>query len=108
MGLLLLAALLPAAAPPSKDRVPNIEALKTRNPPTTAMIKLRRKEARKQKKRFRLRQTWVPLGRISPHLQNAVLAAEDDRFYRHEGVEWGLTQKALLEQVKTRKKGRGA
>ena len=31
---------------------------------------------------------WVPLGRIAPTLQEAVIAAEDRRFRRHGGVDW--------------------
>jgi monofunctional biosynthetic peptidoglycan transglycosylase len=32
---------------------------------------------------------WRPLENISPHLPLAVLAAEDGRFCRHAGVDWG-------------------
>ena len=38
-------------------------------------------------------QRWVPYTRISPNLKRAVLAAEDDAFFEHEGVD--------LEQLKT-------
>ena len=31
---------------------------------------------------------WVPLSRISPHLQRAVIVAEDASFYRHRGFDW--------------------
>lgn len=31
---------------------------------------------------------WRPLAQISPHLQRAVIAAEDSGFVDHEGVEW--------------------
>jgi penicillin-binding protein 1C len=31
---------------------------------------------------------WVPLQDMSPALPAAVLAAEDQRFYRHHGVDW--------------------
>ena len=31
---------------------------------------------------------WVPLSRISPHLQRAVIVAEDASFYRHHGFDW--------------------
>jgi penicillin-binding protein 1C len=34
------------------------------------------------------RESWVPLSRISPHLIDATLAAEDHRFYSHSGVDW--------------------
>ncbi|MFO1418888.1 MAG: penicillin-binding protein 1C [Methylotetracoccus sp.] len=31
---------------------------------------------------------WVPLGAMSPALINAVVAAEDRRFFEHRGVDW--------------------
>lgn len=31
---------------------------------------------------------WRPLRQISPHLQRAVVVAEDARFYQHEGFDW--------------------
>ncbi len=31
---------------------------------------------------------WTTLDAISPALQNAIIAAEDKRFYRHKGVDW--------------------
>ncbi len=33
------------------------------------------------------RSVWVPLSRISPHLVQATLAGEDQRFYQHGGVD---------------------
>ena len=33
-------------------------------------------------------QYWVPLGHISPDLRRAVLIAEDDAFFQHEGVDF--------------------
>ncbi|MBB4013355.1 transglycosylase domain-containing protein [Niveibacterium umoris] len=31
---------------------------------------------------------WVPLAQFSPSLREALIAAEDHRFYEHEGVDW--------------------
>ncbi len=31
---------------------------------------------------------WVPLGRMSPALPQAVVAVEDHRFYSHSGIDW--------------------
>ena len=33
------------------------------------------------------RRQWVPLGDIPEHVQKAFLAAEDKRFYRHQGID---------------------
>lgn len=42
-----------------------------------------------------LRHRTVPLGRISPALSRAVLAAEDARFCEHHGVDWPALGDAL-------------
>ena len=40
------------------------------------------------------RQQWVPYGQISDHLKRAVIAAEDDSFVNHDGVDWTAVEKA--------------
>jgi penicillin-binding protein 1C len=35
-----------------------------------------------------IRETWVPLDEISPHLLHATLASEDNLFFDHAGVDW--------------------
>lgn len=40
------------------------------------------------------RQQWVPYARISDHLKRAVVAAEDDGFVDHGGIEWDAIEKA--------------
>jgi monofunctional biosynthetic peptidoglycan transglycosylase len=39
-------------------------------------------------------QQWVPLERIAPTLQRAVIASEDAGFSDHNGVEWDAIEKA--------------
>ena len=36
-----------------------------------------------------VQQTWVPLAKISPNLQRAVIASEDAKFCRHHGLDLG-------------------
>jgi monofunctional biosynthetic peptidoglycan transglycosylase len=43
---------------------------------------------------------WMPIEQISPHLQRAVLAGEDARFFQHDGFDWDAIQKAWDEAVK--------
>ncbi|HEY7765286.1 MAG TPA: monofunctional biosynthetic peptidoglycan transglycosylase [Aestuariivirgaceae bacterium] len=38
---------------------------------------------------------WKPLRSISPELARAVIAAEDARFCRHQGVDWGAMQEVV-------------
>ena len=40
------------------------------------------------------RQQWVPYADISDHLKRAVIAAEDDSFANHDGVDWNALEKA--------------
>lgn len=42
------------------------------------------------------RQEWRPYAEISDHLKRAVLAAEDDGFTQHEGVQWQAIEQARL------------
>ncbi|MGD9772914.1 monofunctional biosynthetic peptidoglycan transglycosylase [Diaphorobacter sp.] len=43
---------------------------------------------------LRWRQQWVPYAQISDHLKRAVVAAEDDNFVNHDGVDWDAIEKA--------------
>ena len=67
---------------------------RTHNPSDTAFMRARLAELRRQDPRATLEQTWVPYGRISPHLKRAVVAAEDARFLTHEGFDWEEIGKA--------------
>ncbi|MGE0042587.1 MAG: monofunctional biosynthetic peptidoglycan transglycosylase [Vicinamibacterales bacterium] len=77
--------------------LPDVRGLEDTNPETTAFIELRKAEAEAAGKTLRVRQRWVPYGRISSSLKRAVLVAEDDAFFDHEGID--LNQlKASFEQ----------
>lgn len=75
--------------------LPDVRPLLTVNPPTTAFIELRAREARAKGKRPRRTQQWVSYGRVSQHLKRAVLVAEDAAFWDHEGVDFEELQKSL-------------
>jgi monofunctional biosynthetic peptidoglycan transglycosylase len=76
---------------------PRVAALKTKNPETTSMIETRLSEARREGRAPRRIQQWVPLERISPHLQRAVLAGEDSNFASHDGFDYESIQRAWDE-----------
>ena len=38
---------------------------------------------------------WVDIEEIPKNLQNAAVAIEDKRFYKHNGVDWVRTAKAV-------------
>lgn len=76
---------------------PRVKRLRDANPETTAMIETRAGEARARKQEPRRVQQWVPLERISPSLQRAVLAGEDSNFATHDGFDYDAIQKAWDE-----------
>lgn len=82
--------------------------LRTTNPTTTALMRIRQEEARRQGKTPRRVQLWVPYDRLSPHLVRAVLAGEDSRFFDHAGFDWEEIQKAIKKDWEERGFVRGA
>lgn len=58
--------------------------------------------------RARLRHTWVPYERISPHLKRAVVAAEDAKFLDHEGFDWEAIGAAMRKNEERGKVVAGA
>jgi monofunctional glycosyltransferase len=68
--------------------LPDVRPLRTTNPRTTAFMELRARQAAAQDRRPRREQVWVPYSRISENLKRAVLVAEDDAFWQHDGLDW--------------------
>jgi len=75
--------------------LPDVRPLKTSNPATTAFMELRDGEARAQGRMPRRVQRWASYSHISSDLKRAVLVAEDDLFWRHEGVDFEQMQESL-------------
>ena len=73
---------------------PNVKKLRTSNPEATALIATRATEARERGEQPKRAQQWVPLERVSVHLQRAVLAGEDANFAAHNGFDYEAIQKA--------------
>lgn len=78
------------------------------NPPTTAVQIQRRLEAGLQRRTYKKQYRFMPLSRISPQLQHAVIAAEDGRFYQHHGIDWLELRKAVDKSMEKGRLGRGA
>ena len=68
--------------------------LRNRNPTSTSLIDTRINEAQAKGQQLKREQVWVPLDRISPNLQRAVLAGEDTNFLTHRGFDYEAIQKA--------------
>jgi monofunctional biosynthetic peptidoglycan transglycosylase len=76
-------------------------------PPTTMVQVQRRLDAWARHRPYRKRYVFVPLNRISPELQHAVIAAEDGRFYQHHGIDWKEVQKVVDQDMEEGRLGRG-
>jgi monofunctional glycosyltransferase len=75
--------------------LPDVRPLVTSNPPTTAFIELRIDEAVEKGLKPRRVQRWVGYSHVSPELKRAVLVAEDDAFFQHEGIDFEQLQESL-------------
>jgi monofunctional biosynthetic peptidoglycan transglycosylase len=82
--------------------MPDISQLK-KNPPKTAFMEYREKEWEEKGRKVQLRQVWVPLSRISPYLVKAVLIAEDDKFWSHEGFDYEGIKQAIEKDLQSGK-----
>lgn len=83
--------------------MPRISELKTDNPRKTAFMEYREQESRKEGKTLRIHQIWVSLAKVSPYLTKAVIVAEDDKFWTHEGFDVEAIQKAIEKDLKARR-----
>jgi monofunctional glycosyltransferase len=75
--------------------LPDVRSLKTANPPTTAFIDLRAREARARGEEPRRVQKWMPYAHISQNLKRAVLVTEDSRFWTHEGIDFDELKESM-------------
>ncbi len=74
---------------------PDVAALATKPPTTTAFMEQRKAELRAAGKSDAIDYRWVPYARISPYLRRAVLVAEDDSFFEHGGVDVNALEEAI-------------
>jgi monofunctional biosynthetic peptidoglycan transglycosylase len=81
----------------------DVRALARSNPAETGVMKQRAAEALAAHRRYGREQVWVPITRVSRHLIHAVVAAEDPRFFGHEGVDWDAVKESV--EVNVRKRG---
>lgn len=87
--------------------LPDVSVLANTNPATTTLMERRHAQAREQGRPLARHWTWVTLSRISPHLQRAVIAAEDASFFVHEGFDWEGIKDAALHNLEAGELKRG-
>ncbi|MGE0392902.1 MAG: monofunctional biosynthetic peptidoglycan transglycosylase [Vicinamibacterales bacterium] len=88
--------------------LPDVRALRTTNPMSTAFMELRAREAAARGKPLRHEHRWLAYRRISSSLKRAVLVAEDDAFWQHEGVDLEQLRETVEEDLVKGKPMRGA
>lgn len=79
---------------------PDVSKLKAQNPRRTSFMEYREREWRTQGKKVVIQKRWVSLGRVSPFLIKAVIIAEDDKFWRHDGFDMEGIQRAIEKDIK--------
>jgi monofunctional glycosyltransferase len=70
------------------------------NPDSTAFMRARLAVIHADEPHERLRHRWVPYRRISLHLKQAVIAAEDAKFASHSGFDWEAVQEATKRNLR--------
>ncbi len=74
------------------------------NPPTTPLMWIRWMESDSEKKHPLFIKDWRPLNTISPRLVRAVISAEDQKFFMHNGFDWEAAVNALEVNLTTKRK----
>jgi monofunctional biosynthetic peptidoglycan transglycosylase len=78
---------------------PDVRPLRRAHPESTAFMQMRAAEARETGQTPRVRHRWVPLGRIAPILQRAVVVTEDAAFWGHTGIDLHEIRISLSEGI---------
>jgi monofunctional biosynthetic peptidoglycan transglycosylase len=82
--------------------MPDVSKWKKENPKKTAFMEYRENQWKEKGRKLNIHQIWVPLSNISPYLIKAVLIAEDDKFWRHEGFDYEAIRKAIERDLKAK------
>jgi monofunctional biosynthetic peptidoglycan transglycosylase len=82
---------------------PNVSYLKKNRPEKTAFMKYREKVWQEKGIKRKITNIWVPLSGVSPYVMKAVIIAEDDKFWSHEGFDFEAMQKAIEKDIAKKK-----
>lgn len=85
--------------------LPDVAKLKNTNPTVTALMEQR---AAAKKTKARPLRGWTSYNRISPHLRNAVLVAEDGAFFQHSGYDLNELKESIRRNWREMRFARGA
>lgn len=82
---------------------PDVSFLKKHNPEKTSFMKYRERQWEKKGLDKKIIRKWVKFKNISPYAVKAVIIAEDDKFWRHEGFDFTAMEKAIKKDIEKRK-----
>lgn len=82
---------------------PDVSRLAKETPQKSAFMEYREKQWAAKGRKIKIRKAWAPLSTVSPYLIKAVLIAEDDKFWAHEGFDFEAMQKAVEKDLKEKK-----
>ncbi|MDT8325205.1 MAG: monofunctional biosynthetic peptidoglycan transglycosylase [Bacteroidota bacterium] len=72
-----------------------VAAFRVLPPQWTPLMFLRVYESVTEAAPVGIERQWVPYEQVSPHFFRAVVAAEDGRFMRHDGIDWKAMEDAM-------------
>jgi len=88
-------------------RTIDVAFLARHNPGRTEVMRQREREARQAGRPYRESRHWVAYDAVSPHLRRAVLIAEDDAFFSHDGLDWNEIRASARKDLQTLRIARG-
>lgn len=74
---------------------PDVSELIEERPVPTAFMEYRQEQWAEENREKEIRHKWVTLSQISPNVVKAVLIAEDDKFWNHDGFDVGGMEHAI-------------
>lgn len=99
--ILLLGCLLPVFIGAFElSRLPDVSALKTKNPKRTALMEWREREYREKTRKPPRQQIWASYAAVSEHLKKAILLGEDASFFSHGGIDFYELKEAMKKDWK--------
>src|SRR4030095_17132059 len=102
LGLVALIAWAIGSAVVSTSLV-QVSKLARTTPRETHLMAQRRAEAKREGRDYHVDCRWVSYERISPLLRHAVLVAEDDKFFSHDGLDWNELRNAAKKDFAERR-----
>jgi monofunctional biosynthetic peptidoglycan transglycosylase len=79
---------------------PDVSRLQKERSGKTSFMAYRERQWKREGAKKKINQQWVSLNRISPYAVKAVIIAEDDKFWAHEGFDFEAIQKAVEKDLK--------